>query len=59
MTLLWNDALAEDVRDGVVKFLSFGKRDMFGMYVETITNGTLTRYYAQVNPYGIIASEEG
>ena len=60
MTLLWNNALSEDIDRGyAVKFLSFGKRDMFGMYVETITDGRLTRYYAQVNAYGIIASEEG
>ena len=59
MTLLWNNALSEDIDRGyAVKFLSFGKRDMFGMYVETITDGRLTRYYAQVNAYGIIASEE-
>ena len=58
MTLLWNNALSEDIDRGyAVKFLSFGKRDMFGMYVETITDGRLTRYYAQVNAYGIIASE--
>lgn len=59
MTLLWNNALSEDIARGhAVKFLSFGKRDEYGMYVETITNGRLTRYYAQVNPFGIIASEE-
>ena len=59
MTLLWNDTLSEDIDRGyAVKFLSFGKRDEFGMYVETITDGRLTRYYAQVNAYGIIASEE-
>ena len=58
MTLLWNNALSEDIDRGyVVKFLSFGKRDEYGMYVETLTNGLLMRYYAQVNPYGIIASE--
>jgi len=59
MTLLWNNALSEDIDRGyVVKFLSFGKRDEYGMYVETLTNGLLVRYYAQVNPYGIIAASE-
>lgn len=59
MTLLWNNSLSEDIDRGyAVKFLSFGKRDEYGMYVETITNGRLTRYYAQVNPYGIIAAHE-
>ena len=59
MTLLWNNALSEDIDRGyAVKFLSFGKRDEWGTYVETITNGRLTRYYAQVNPFGIIASQE-
>ena len=59
MTLLWNNALSEDIDRGyAVKFLSFGKRDEWGTYVETITSGRLTRDYAQVNPYGIIASQE-
>ena len=59
MTLLWNNALSEDIDRGyAVKFLSFGKRDEYGMYVETLTDGRLTRYYAQVNPFGIIAAEE-
>ena len=57
MTLLWNSALSEDIDSGHVKFLSFGKRDEYGMYVETLTNGRIVRYYAQVNPFGIISSE--
>ena len=40
MTLLWSNALSEDIARGyAVKFLSFGKRDEWGMYVETLTNG--------------------
>lgn len=59
MTLLWNNSLSKDIDRGyAVKFLSFGKRDEYGMYVETITNGRVMRYYAQVNPFGIIAAEE-
>lgn len=59
MTLLWNNSLSKDIDRGyAVKFLSFGKRDEYGMYVETITNGRLTRYYAYPNPYGIIAASE-
>ena len=58
MESIWNNAaLLEDISKGYVfKVLSFGERDEWGMYVETITYGIVTRYYVQ-NPYGMVTRQ--